>query len=184
MKLSLAARIAIAGVAGTAAAVPVMALAGSGHIGYPRSPAASPCTSSGTTIWLGLGNGGGTLGTINYPLELSNTGRRACRLFGYPAVFAVSGTGLQIGPPAIARGRRQAVVLRPGATAHVVLGIVNAGALAGCQLRKGAFLKVIAPGQRTATFIPNFTFTACANQSVLRVDAVHPGTGIPGFTAS
>ncbi len=68
--------------------------------------------------------------------------------------------------------------------ARAVPRIVGADVLAGCQLRKGAFLKVIAPGQRAATFIPNFSFTACANQSALRVDAVHPGTGIPGFTAS
>jgi len=183
MKLGLAARIAIVATACSAAAIPVMALAGSGRIDHPRVLAVAGCTSSSTTTWLGLGNGGGTLGTTFYPVEFSNTGRVACSLFGYPTVFAVSGAGRQIGLPSVAHGRRQLVVLQPGQTAHVVLGILDAGVLSGCQPRNGAFLKVVVPGQITATFIPSFTFTACANKSVLRVDAVHPRAGIPGFTA-
>jgi hypothetical protein len=188
MKLSSASagRIAVAAIACGAVALPVTALAVPGHAGHAREPAraAHRCTSFRTRTWLGLGNGGGALGTTFYPLEFSNSGKRACWLFGYPAVLAVSGTGQQIGLPAVASGRRHVVVLQPGGTAHVVLGLVDAGLLSGCQQRKGAFLKVIAPGQQPATFIPSFTFTACADKSVLRVDAVHPGTGIPGFTAS
>ncbi len=186
MKLGIAAagRIAIVAVACSAAALPVMALAGAGHLAGARARGGSVPRCTFSTAWLGLGNGGGALGTTSYPLEFSNTSGHACRLFGYPAVFAVSGTGQQIGPAVIANGPRPEVVLRPGGTAHVVLGVADAGVFSGCQARKGAFLKVVAPGQKAATFIPNFTFTACANRSTLRVDAVHPGTGIPGFTAS
>jgi hypothetical protein len=198
MKLTTASagRVAILAVACCAAALPAAALAGSvrpasAHPGRPGSDARAAaatavprCTSFRTTIWLGLGNGGGTLGTIFYPLEFSNTGRRSCTLFGYPRVFAVSGTGQQIGLPAIPSGRRHLIMLPPGGTAHAVLGIVEAGNLGGCQLRKGAFLKVAAPGQQAVTFIPNFTFTACANKSVLQIDAVHQGTGVPGSTTS
>ncbi len=130
------------------------------------------------------GNGGGTLGTIFYPVEFSNTGRRSCWLSGYPAVTAASGAGRQIGPPATANGRTHRIVLKPGGTAHVILGIIEAGNIPACKPRRDAFLRIVAPGQRAATFIPNFTFTACSNKSVLRVDAVHAGTGVPGFTPS
>jgi len=188
MKLSIAsaARIAVVAIACAAAAVPVMALAGSGKPAAARAPfgAVPRCTSSEITIWLGLGTGSGTLGTALYPIEFSNTGKAPCSMSGYPSVFAVSGRNVQLGLPAVAHGQRRLVVLQPGKTAHVVLGVIGADALSGCQLRAGAFLKVIAPGQASATFIPSFTFTACANKSVLVVDGVRAGTGIPGFTAS
>ena len=160
------------------------AQAAAGHARYESARAVHRCTSLRTTTWLGLGNGGGTLGTIFYPIEFSNTGKLTCTLLGYPGVSAISGSGHQIGQPAIASGKKQVIVLKPGGTAHVVLGIVEAGNIAGCKMRPGAFLKIFAPGQKAATTIPNFTFTACANKSVLRVDAVHAGTGIPGSTSS
>ncbi len=74
------------------------------------------------------------------------------------------------------------MVLKPGQTGHVILGIIDAGIIAGCHVKNGAFLKVFAPGQKVSQTIPNFTFAACTNKSVLRVDAVHAGTGVPGFT--
>ncbi len=189
MKLSTvsAGRIATIALACSAAALPAAAVAmpATGHARHHQAARAVPrCTSGSTTTWLGLGNGGGTLGTIFYPIEFSNTGKLTCTLFGYPGVSAVSGSGHQIGQPAIASGKKKVIVLRPGGTAHVVLGIVEAGNIAGCKMRPGAFLKVFAPGLKVATTIPNFTFTACANKSVLRVDAVHAGTGIPGATSS
>lgn len=177
-----------------AVALPATALAAPSHagqaggvsrVGHARQTGRlSQCRSSNTTIWLGLGNGGGSAGTIFYPVEFSNTGRRTCTLFGYPGISAVSISGRQIGRPASHSGRRRVVLLRPGGTAHVILGIVEAGNIAGCRIRRGASLKIFAPGQAAATVIPNFTFTACANKSVLVVDAVHQGTGIPGFTTS
>jgi len=44
-----------------------------------------------------------------------------------------------------------------------------------------ATLRVFPPGQRRAQFVP-LALEACLHQRVLRVRAVHPGTGIPGFT--
>jgi hypothetical protein len=170
-------------ICGAAAALPGSALAA-------PEPAAHAvhgvghCKSSSTAIWLGLGNGGGSAGTIFYPLEFSNTGHRSCWLFGYPGVSAVGPGGRQIGQPGRHSGPKRIVVLRPGGTAHAILGIVEAANIAGCHIRHGAFLKVFAPGQRSAQTIPGFTFTACSNRSVLRIDAVHPGTGIPGFSSS
>ncbi|HUZ51801.1 MAG TPA: DUF4232 domain-containing protein [Streptosporangiaceae bacterium] len=202
MKLSTASagRIATIALACSAVALPVAAVALPTATAEPTATAQPTadharhdeqaaravhrCTTFSTTTWLGLGNGGGTLGTIFYPIEFSNTGKQTCTLFGYPGVSAISGSGHQIGQPAIASGKKQVIMLKPGGTAHVVLGIVEAGNIAGCKMRPGAFLKIFAPGQKAAATIPNFTFTACANKSVLRVDAVHAGTGIPGAVSS
>src|ERR1700733_16095101 len=58
-----------------------------------RPAAASQCTPANTQIWLGLGIGGGTLGSTYYPLELSNVGHHACTLNGIPGVSAEGGGG-------------------------------------------------------------------------------------------
>jgi len=191
MKLStLSTRSIFAAAAISAVALPAAALAApalgshAGQVRHPHAPGVSQCKSYNTVTWLGLGEGGGSAGTIFYPLEFSNVGHRTCWLYGYPGVSAVSNTGKQIGLPASHAGPKRIVVLRPGATAHVILGIVEAGNIAGCHIRNGASLKIYAPGQKGWTIIPSFTFTACSNKSVLRVNAVHAGTGIPGFTTS
>ncbi|HVB41221.1 MAG TPA: DUF4232 domain-containing protein [Streptosporangiaceae bacterium] len=181
--------LAVAAIACGAVTLPVSALAAPGHPHQAHQAGHAlrrvhRCLASSTAIWLGLGNGGGTAGTFFYPLEFSNVGRRTCWLFGYPRIFAVSDSGRRIGLPAVHSGARHLVILRPGSTAHVILGIIDAGNISGCHVRTGAFLKVFAPGQKAFQIIPGFNFTACTNKSVLRVDAVHPGTGIPGFSTS
>jgi hypothetical protein len=177
-----------AAVACSALAVPASALAAPSPASQVQASRAAariaPCKSFNTAVWLGLGNGGGALGTTFYPLEFSNIGHRTCALFGYPGVSAVTAGGRQIGLPASHSGRARLVVLRPGSTAHAILGIIVAGNIGGCHIRNGALLKVFAPGQRASQVIAGFTFAACSNKSVLRVGAVHPGTGIPGFTTS
>lgn len=185
MKLSArAARLAAAAAAACCGiALPAAALAVPGQAAR-QAPAIGTCKSFNTAVWLGLGNGGGAAGTTFYPLEFSNVGRRTCTLFGYPGVSAVTRTGGQIGLAATHSGRKRLVTLRPGQTAHAILGIIQAGNIAGCHIRHGALLKVFAPGQRAAQTITGFTFTACTNKGVLRVNAVRAGTGIPGFTMS
>jgi hypothetical protein len=146
--------------------------------------AASQCTAGHTAIWLGLGPGGGAAGSTFYPLEFSNIGHRSCWLFGYPGVSAINGRGHRIGPPANHSGRRHRVTLRPGATAHAILQVIDAGNVAGCHRRTAAGLRVFAPGQTRSTEILGFSFQACSNRRVLGVGPVRPGTGIPGFTSS
>ncbi len=173
-------------VAAGAAAMPAPALAASASQSLPNHPVihrVAPCRANSTRIWLGLGPGGGTAGTTFYPLEFSNIGRRTCSLFGFPGVSAVI-KGKQVGGAAIRSGRKRLVVLRPGQTAHAILGIVDAGAIGGCHQRSGASLRVFAPNQQGSTIIPSFTFTACSNRSVLRIRSVNFGVGIPGFTVS
>lgn len=138
------------------------------------------CTVADTQVWLGLGVGGGAAGSVTYPLELSNVGRHACMLTGYPAVWAVRG-GARLGPVASHANRHPATVrLTPGATAHAMLKIVDAGAVCGRGVEAVALL-VRPPGQPRAQEIP-FEFTACAHRGVLVVGEVRGGTGIPGYT--
>jgi hypothetical protein len=176
--------LAIAALTTAALALPGSALAASGgHAAGGHRHRIAPCRASGTTTWLGLGAGGGAAGTIFYPLEFSNTGRRTCALFGFPGVSAFK-NGRQIGGAAVRVGSKHLAILRPGQTAHAILGIVEAGNIAGCHVIPGASLKIFAPNQQAPTIIPSFTFTACSNRSVLRIRSVRFGVGIPGVTVS
>ena len=169
-RVVLAAALPAAALAAAAIAVPAAAL---------ERPA-GPCESFSTLTWLGLGNGGGRLGTMFYPVEVSNTSMRACTLTGFPAVWAVSGSGIQIGLPATTGGTAHRVVLGPGRTAHATLAITPGRDVSGCKLRPGSYLQVRLPGQDQATAIPGLQITACANASVLRTGPVQAGTGVPG----
>ncbi|MDA8323890.1 MAG: DUF4232 domain-containing protein [Actinomycetota bacterium] len=190
MRMTTRAVIAAAAIAcSAAAAAPALAAQasvarGTAAVSAARHHAPPHCASYNTTTWFGLGLGGGAAGTIYYPIEFSNTGHRACTMYGFPGVWAVTNSGRTIGYPATHQGRPRLVTLRPGQTAHAILGIVEAGNIAGCRIAHNAYLKIYAPHQRAATRIPAFTFDACWNRSVLRVGPVRPGTGIPGYTTS
>jgi Protein of unknown function (DUF4232) len=144
----------------------------------PAAPAAPRCTGGHTLVWLGI-PGSGAAGSTFYPLEFSNIGHAACRLFGYPGVAAVNGRGKRIGPAAAHSGARHTVTLRPGATAHAVLRIVTASFISGCTLRTTAGLRIFPPGQVAGQTIAGFRFRTCANKPVLSVSAVRRGAGIP-----
>lgn len=141
------------------------------------------CSTSSLEVWLGLGEGGAAAGSTYYPLELTNTSNRRCRLFGFPGVSAVAGG--QIGSAA---GRNRSrptyhVTLLPESTAHVVLQIVDVGNFAAskCKPAEASGLRVYPPGQFTAAEIP-FSFRACSAKGpiFLSVEPVQPGVGIPG----
>jgi Protein of unknown function (DUF4232) len=144
------------------------------------SPAwpAPRCTARQTLIWLGVGGGGGTAGTIFYPLQFTNVSRHTCSLIGFPKAAAISRNGHQIGKSSRAlRMRHGFVVLVPGATAHAALGIIEAGNVCNHPVN-AASLKVRAPHQGRSTQIP-FAFQACHGKRVLVVGPVQPGVGIP-----
>ena len=88
--------------------------------------------------------------------------------------------GRQVGRPAIWTGRPAAVTLKPGATAHAVLNVHDAGALCS-KPKTSAYLNVIAPGLRTAWPAP-FQSRACPGKSVMQVNPVRPGAGVPFYT--
>src|ERR1700683_3159100 len=113
--------------AGTATLAATTASAAPSSLAIPAIPAISQCVSSNTTVWTGL-QGEGTAGSIFYQLEISNVGKHACTLFGYPGVSAVNGS-TQVGLPASHSGAKSLVTVPAGGSAHVVLRVPHPGAV-------------------------------------------------------
>jgi len=166
------------GLAGAAILLPTAALASSAAPGHPSAPPG--CTSVHTRVWYGL-PGDGAAGHVFYQLQFSNIGHSACTFFGYPGVSALDSNGHQVSKPATHSGPKLTVTLAPGATAHVVLEVTDAGIL--CNPVKTAELRVFPPGQFHAQLLP-FPSEGCPGKSVMHVDAMHPRAGIPGFSTS
>jgi hypothetical protein len=162
----------------------VVAVASVGASAHTASAASAPrCKTAHLEVWFGLGEGGGTLGSVYYPLEFSNVSHSACTLNGFPGVSGVGNGGGQIGPPASRNGQHHGTVtLAPGATAHAILRVLDAGALCAHPATAGG-LKVFPPGATRSQSI-GFSFAACPHNGVLIVGPVRAGVGIPGFTTS
>jgi hypothetical protein len=165
--------------------LPTVGLTASSASGAPA--AAVNCRAASTQVWAAV-EGDGTAGTIYYELEFSNVGSSVCTLRGYPDVWAISRTGVEIGKTASHRGSPTTVTLEPGATAHAILGVVDSGALCGRQGVTAAGLVVVPPGQKPspgeADEVEPFVVQVCSNQSSMHVQPVHAGTGIPNYTFS
>ncbi len=167
--------------------VPTAALVASAASGAPAAVAS--CTAAETEVWAAV-EGDGTAGTTYYELEVSNVGHQACTLHGYPSVWAVSLSGQQIGKPASHRGVPSTVTLRPGATSHAVLGVVDTGALCGGPGVAAEGLRVVPPGETLpepageADEVENFPLQVCPHQSSMNVLPIRSGVGIPNFTSS
>jgi hypothetical protein len=141
------------------------------------------CTTAALEVWLGLGEGGGVAGGVYYPLEFTNVGAATCYLDGFPGVSAWNGSPL--GSPA-GRDRSVApstVLLRPGATGHTLLKLVDLGVFSPdqCRPQPATALRVFPPGSRSAAFVP-YTFQACSLKGpiFMTVQAVQKGLGVPG----
>ena len=127
------------------------------------SAAATPaCTT--TVNWIGL-PGDGYAGGQVVQLEFSNTGKVACTLTVIPAWPRWTRAG-RSGQP-VWTGTPAAVTLKPGATAHAVLTVHDAGALCA-KPQTSTYLNVIAPGQRTA-FPDPYQSRACPGKSVMHI---------------
>lgn len=163
----------------------VSTAAASAARGAAARGAAAParCTTAHLEVWFGLGLGGGTLGSVYYPLEFSNVGHSACTLSGYPGVSGYGNNGKAVGPPASRNGQHHGTVtLAAGATAHAILRVVDWGALCSKEV-PAAGLRVYPPGSKSSQPVP-FAFGACAHRGVLIVGPVKAGVGIPGYTTS
>lgn len=152
----------------------------------PAAAAAPGCAASALTVWLGI-PGDGAAGSTFYQLELSNTSGQACTLYGFPGVSAVSRGGGQLGRAA-ARDHAdpvRLVTLRPGATAHVLLRIVDVTNFpaASCDPANAVALRVYPPNDRRSVEVP-FAFRACRNGGPVYLDVrtTVGGAGIPGFS--
>ena len=121
--------------AGIACAV----LAASATAGAQTAASTTPrCKTSGLSVWLGVGSGGGQAGSIVYPLEFTNVSGRTCQLYGFPGVSAER-AGRQVGSAA---GRdhsvpARTVTLRNRATAHTFLQITDVSAFSARELQRG-----------------------------------------------
>ena len=198
-----AARRGLAAAAITCAAVlvPTAALAASGGRATAARPAvasqhaassqpaaavAPRCAAGALTVWLGI-PGNGAAGSISYQLELSNTSARTCTLYGFPGVSAVGPNGGQLGRAA-SRDYTDPiplVTLRRGATAHVLLKVVDVGNFppASCHPATAVALRVYPPNDRRSLEVP-LSFRACRKSGpvFLYVRTTVGGAGIPGFS--
>lgn len=173
----------LAGVVAAIAVAVFAPAASAGSAAAASASSASRCKTSHLEVWFGLGLGGGTAGSVYYPLEFSNVGHSACTLNGFPGVSAVGSGGGQLGPAAGRNGQHHGTVtLAPGATAHAILRVEDAGALCAHPVT-AVGLKVFPPGATQSQSVP-FSFAACAHRGVLIVGPVRAGVGIPGFTTS
>jgi Protein of unknown function (DUF4232) len=177
--------VAATAVASAAILLPAVALASSAGSAARSATAAHRCYASELTVWLGT-PGNGAAGSTYYDLELSNTSKSACTLFGFPGVSANNG-GKQLGSAAGRDHSRPStlVTLRPGATSHVLLQITDVGNFspAACKPVRAQSLRVFAPGAFGSINMPfQGSFGACSRRGpvYLHVTPVLPGTGIPG----
>jgi len=163
-------------------AMTVGAAALSCGIAIPAATAAATAKPAcKTTVnWIGLPGDGYAGGQI-VQLEFSNTGKVTCTLYGHPGVAQMN-AGKQVGRPAVWTGTPATVTLKPGATAHAVLNVHDAGAICSTP-RASTYLNVIAPGLRTAWPDP-FQSSACPGKSVMQVNPVKAGVGVPFHTIS
>jgi hypothetical protein len=156
----------------------------------PSSPSVAACATSDLSATVNTSQGGAAAGSTYYPLNLTNTSKTSCYLFGYPGVSFVTGpSGSQIGEPASRNPAvtPRTVILNAGGTAHVTVQVVDAlnYSKSDCQPVTAHWLKVFPPGQFTALYV-KFTATTCsvklpAKLGVpLTVDAVKGGAGKPG----
>jgi hypothetical protein len=149
------------------------------------SPSSSAGVISGEpacpTRWLALRAriAGAAAGTEYVSVVLTNTGRRACSLFGYPGVSFLDDADNQIGMPAqrdkSSKPRR--IVLAPADKAHAIVSFPNPGVFgSGCGERQSATVRVYPPGQ-TAALTDGLRVDVCGDeQGRAAVGAMRPGT--------
>lgn len=179
-RVAAGAALACAAIALPAAAWAAPAANRPAHSATTAAPRCRAASSSGTTTvaWMGL-PGDGYAGGVLYQLEFSNIGLHTCTLRDYPQVVAIA-NGHQAGLPAgHGPGTPPLVTLRPGATAHAVLNVHDAGAL--CPPTTATALSVTPPGQAIA-WTPPVTVQVCRHRPTMDVAPVRSGTGVPFHT--
>jgi len=145
------------------------------------SAAWGPCAGH-ISVWYGLPSTGNLAVTV-FQFQVSNTGSRGCTFFTYPKVSALTRHGTAAGLPATHRGRKVHVRIAPRGTAHFILVIENAPPCLRTHAVLADGLKIFVFGEGRASSVRLITHQ-CTNKSIMSVDAIHPGAGIPGFSTS
>lgn len=150
--------------------------------GSAATIAASPATTAGLRVWIGIGAGEHAAGSTYYPLEFTNVSGHTVTIRGFPGVSAVNSSG-QLGSPAAWEhtATPKTVTLASGATAHTTLQIVNAYSF-GAKTATAIAIKVYPPNQKAATSV-DFTFPALVKKGTVYMmvtGPITPGVGIPG----
>lgn len=166
--------------------VPLAALTATSAAGLPQATTAPKCTTAHLRVWLGI-PGDGAAGSKYYQMEFTNIGATTCTLRGFPGVSGWK-DGHIVGSPA--SWQRAAAVttvtLRPGATAHTVLRVVNVGAYDQSRCKPvTAGIRVFPPNNTVATVIDDFQIRACSVVGTHYLDVWYPikaGVGIPGLS--
>ena len=149
------------------------------------APAAAPaCATANLAVWVDLGQGSAAAGTTFYPLDFTNTGSRACTLFGYPGVSATNAKTNQLGRAAGRNPQFKArtVTIPAGGSAHSVLSVVDVGNFtpSGCKPTDASLIKVFPPNRKSAAF-GFFSLPVCRSTKPLYTDlfvtTVQPGVG-------
>ncbi|HZC73692.1 MAG TPA: DUF4232 domain-containing protein [Jatrophihabitans sp.] len=151
----------------------------------PASSTTAPrCVTSHLVVWMGV-PGDGAAGSMYFPLEFTNIGSRACTLRGFPGVSAWA-HGHRIGSPASWAHTvpTRTVTLKPRATAHTVLRVVDVGNFprSACKAATATSIKVFPPNTRVARQI-SFRLRVCSvarTHSLAIQGPVIPRVGIPG----
>jgi hypothetical protein len=114
------------------------------------------CGPGNLAVWVNADGADHTAGTTFYHLEYTNVSNVTCFLWGYPGVLATTLGGKQLGAAAAHNDpvTEKNVYLVAGATAHSVLGYVDAAVDSSCKPTTAAYLKVYVPG----AFGPNRAF--------------------------
>jgi uncharacterized protein DUF4232 len=98
---------------------------------------------------LSQGSSSGAAGTIYKNAVVTNTGSTTCTLTGYPAVFMLDGSGMQVGAGAAANSLYPVatVTLAPGGKAHSVVAYPQqANFPAGTCSPIGSTMQMYVPG--------------------------------------
>lgn len=161
---------------------------GATAIGVPAAAAASSTPPQARTtdlrVWLDTRPGGGTAGSIYYPLNFKNVSGHTVTIRGYPGVSAITKSGRQLGSPAAwdPYSPKTTVTLPKGATAHTVVRIIDVGAFGDLKTATAYGLRIYPPNQKKSTRI-RFSFEALVAKGTtyLRViGPIRPGVGVPG----
>ena len=149
------------------------------------APDAAPaCATANLSVWVDVSQASGAAGTISYPLDFTNTGSRACTLYGYPGVSATNANHGQIGRAAGQNPLYKAttVTIPAGGSAHADLFWVQVGnfTASGCKPATASLLKVYPPNRKSAAF-GFFSLQGCRSTkplyTYLYVSTVQPGVG-------